>query len=329
MLRISAQVRFVMLLGAAVVVPAASAAAQTGPVAGGDNPFADLGLPEVAVTITEDAFEGVPTELAAGRYVLAVTNTLEAEVATETSGAAFLRVPEGMTAAEFVEMIAAEAGSAATAASPADVSAAPEEEGGSGYPDWYYETEIAGGPYVFPGQTGYTVVDLSAGEWVLWGEDPSVPQAPVVVVVTGEAPADQPAPTADVRIEMSDFTFAFDPQLVAGPHVIELANVGEQPHFIFLAQVPDGTTVDDALALFESFEEPESSVPPSASSAPAGLSFEDLTEALSTGDQSAGVTAWYAVDFAAGTYLAACFVTDPETGMPHAMLGMTQIIVIA
>ena len=37
---------------------------------------------------------------------------------------------------------------------------------------------------------------------------------------------------------------------------------------------------------------------------------------------------WLAVDFAPGTYLAACFITDPETGMPHAMIGMIQVIVI-
>ena len=35
-----------------------------------------MALPEIAVTITETAFEGVPAELAAGRYVLTVTNAL-------------------------------------------------------------------------------------------------------------------------------------------------------------------------------------------------------------------------------------------------------------
>ncbi len=300
---------FVTFLGAAVLVPAAGAAATTVPEAAGDNPFGYLGLPELAITITEDAFEGVPAELAAGRYVLAVTNTLDEEVATETSGFAFLRAPEGTTATEVVELIAA---------------AALEEE--AEYPDWYYETVIAGGPYVFPGATGYALVDLTAGEWILWGEDPTAAQPPVPVIVTGEPPADQPAPTADATIEMSEFAFTFDPPLAAGPQVIEVTNAGEQPHFIYMAKVPEGTTVDEVFATF--FGEPGSSVPPSASSAPGGLSFEDVTEALSTGDQSAGTTVWLAVDFAPGTYLAACFITDPETGMPHAMIGMIQVLVI-
>lgn len=30
------------------------------------------------------------------------------------------------------------------------------------------------------------------------------------------------------------------------------------------------------------------------------------------------------LELTAGAYAAICFITDPETGMPHAMLGMTQ-----
>ena len=233
MVRISAQVKFVTVIVGALLVPAAGAAASTVPDAAGDNPFADLGLAEVAITITEDSLDGVPAELAAGRYVLAVTNTLDEEVATETSGVAFLQAPEGMTAAELVDLIGAEA-ALADSSSPGGA----DENGG--YPDWYYETVVAGGPYVFPGATGYAVVDLTAGEWILWREDPAAPQPPVAVIVTGEPPADQPAPTADVTVEMSEFTFTFDTPLSAGPHVIELTNVGEQPHFIFHGASPRG-----------------------------------------------------------------------------------------
>jgi len=306
----------IVLLGAALAAPRATSAQA------GDNPFADLGLSEIAVTITDDTYEGAPSELEAGRYVLAVTNEVEPEedAFSDTLGAAFLQVPEGMTAADLMAMLSPAA--ATPEAAPDEASPAAEEDGGDQeLPPFYYETGLAGGLYAFPGETAYAVVDLTAGEWILWGESPDASQAPVPVTVTGEPPADPPAPAADVTIEMSDHAFAFDPPLAAGPQVIELANVGEQPHFFLLLGVPEGTTVEDFLALSATFGDP-------AATPPAGLSFEDITEGFNTGDQSAGVTAWYAADIEAGTYVAACFITDPESGAPHAFLGMTQIVVV-
>ena len=76
-------------------------AQDASPASGSGNPFADLGLPEIAVTITETAFEGVPAELAAGRYVLTVTNALEAgagPLGPESSGVNFLRLTDELTA---------------------------------------------------------------------------------------------------------------------------------------------------------------------------------------------------------------------------------------
>ena len=294
----------------------APALAQEATPDGGGSAFADLGLPEIAVTITETAYEGAPAELAAGRYVLTVTNALEpgeGEFGPESTGAAFLQLPEDVTAEDFI----AEFGPPEAA----DAAASPmaEEEEFMLPPPWYYETTLAGGPYALPGETRSAVVELTAGEWVLWAEFPGAPQAPVPVTVTGEAPADQPAVSADVRIEMSEYTFTFPTPLPAGSHVIELANVGEQPHFIGMGRVPEGTTLDDVMALFAMFEDP-------MATPVGGLSFEDITVVLDTADQSAGVTAWYTAALEPGTYLAICFVPDPESGTPHAMLGMTQLV---
>ena len=33
------------------------------------------------------------------------------------------------------------------------------------------------------------VLDLTPGEWIVWGDDPSAPQAPVALTVTGDAGA--------------------------------------------------------------------------------------------------------------------------------------------
>lgn len=309
----------VVLLGTAFMVPASGVAAQATPEGSLDNPFADLGLTQIDITVTDDAFDGVPAELDAGRYVVAFTNETSGE---ESSGGAFLQIPEGMTTDEFLELAAPP--EATPAGDVAVAEASPAAEGGPDEtPPWYYETQIAGGPYANADETTYAVVDLDAGEWVFWAEYPGAPQAPAPIMVSGEMPADLPVPQATVTVEMSEFAFAFSGPVPAGPQVIELVNAGEQPHFIGVGALPPGTTSEDVLALIES----EFSGPPATPMATpvGGLSFEDFEDVFGTGDQSAGVTAWYSVNLEPGTHGAVCFITDPETGLPHVMLGMIEV----
>lgn len=297
-----------------------STAAQATPDSAAANPFADLGLAQLDITATDTSFDGLPSELDAGRYVVGFTNASTSEFQV---GGAFMQVPEGMTTDELIAMAAAPAATPVSdVASPV---ASPVAEGpGDEIPPWYYETQIAGGPYADPGDTTYAVVDLQAGDWVFWAEYPGAPQAPVGITVSGELPADLPVPQADVAIEMSDFAFSFSEPLAAGPQIIELANVGDQPHFIGFGTVPAGATVDEVLAAFEGmFSDPAAS--PMAT--PEGsLTFDDIEEGWGSGDQSGGVTAWYAIDLEPGTHVVVCFVTDPETGLPHVMLGMIEVI---
>src|SRR5690606_15537802 len=143
------------------------------------------------------------------------------------------------------------------------------------------------------------------------------------VVVTGDLPADLPTPVADVTIEMSEFAFGMSGPIAAGPQVIELANAGEQPHFLAVIGVPPGTTVDDILALAQM--ESEAGDVPVAWRAGERLAVGDSVDAFGTGDQSAGVTAWCAIDLAPGAYAAVCFVTDPETGEQPVLRGMVAV----
>lgn len=275
------------------------------------NPFAELGLPGIAVEITDSAIVGAPSELTAGRYVLTVTNATE----EESLGVGFLQPPADMTAAGFVEFAAP---ASPEAAESAPASSAEEE---SLPPPFYYEIPLAGGIYAGAGESASMVLDLTAGEWVLWVEEPGAPQAPALVVVTGEAPADQPEPAADVTITGQDMSFTIEGELVAGPQVIEFVNAGQQPHFVTMLKVPDGTTVDDFLALAATFGDP-------AATPPGTLTFEEITDEFSTADQSSGVTTWATADLESGSYILVCFVPDPETGAPHAMLGMIDVVTV-
>lgn len=307
------------LLGGGLVPVLAQDAA---PASARGNPFADLALPEIAVTITETAFEGVPAELAAGRYVLTVTNALEAgagPLGPASSGVNFLRFTEELTAEAFEAFIAQVAAPDATPQA-ADVAATPAaaDEGALAPPPWLYEVALPGGPYALPGETASAVIDLTVGEWVLWSEFPGSPQAPVQVTVTGDAPADVPAVNADIQIKLVEYAFVVPTPLSAGSQVIEIANVGQEPHFFTMVRVPEGTAADDALAaVIDRYGGP---------AAAGGLRAEDLPIAFVHGTQSAGVTAWYAADLAPGAYVAFCFVPDPVNGIPHVMLGMTQIV---
>jgi hypothetical protein len=136
------------------------------------------------------------------------------------------------------------------------------------------------------------------------------------VTVTGEARVDVPAVNADMQIKMVEYAFVVPTSFPARLQVIELTNVGQEPHFFPMARVQKGTTVDDGLAAFFA-----------RYGDPAGRSsVEDFTIAFVRGTQSAGTTAWHTVDLTPGTYLAVCVIPDPVKGVPHAMYGMTQII---
>jgi hypothetical protein len=139
-------------------------------------------------------------------------------------------------------------------------------------------------------------------------------------------PADLPEPAGDVTIEMSEFAFGFSAPLTAGQHIIALPNVGNQPHFLGIEGVPAGTTLEDVLALAESETAAFMGTPMATPTD--GLTFEDLEPVFGTGDQSAGTTAWYEIELEPGTYVAVCFVTDPDTGLPHIMLGMIEVFEI-
>jgi hypothetical protein len=134
-------------------------------------------------------------------------------------------------------------------------------------------------------------------------------------------PADLVEPETNATLTMDEMTIELtDGELVAGENLIKVDNIGAQPHFIEIMAVPDGTTRDNI----------EAAIAVEMGGTPEGepMDFKATIPAAYIGEQSTGITAWAAVTLQPGTYAAMCFVMDPGTGMPHAMMGMHQVFVV-
>jgi hypothetical protein len=295
-------------------------AAQATPTAD----FASLGYPELKVTITDTGFEGIPDTLTAGRYLLTATAKTSGQASPDQQPptVAFVSpTPAGMSAADFMQALAGPPASASPAAG-ATPAAGGEQGGGEEQqlPLFIYQMKLAGGTLVLPGQTAQVVIDLTAGEWLAWGDDPSSPLKPVVFKVTGDFPADVKDPEADITATLIDFAIQLEGNLTAGKHVIKVQHHGAQPHFLELDKGPDTMTKEMVQAALAG----EMSGTPAAN----GISDNELQPIFYSPTQSIGTTTWHQVDLPAGTYLAACFFPTAGTGVPHAMNGMIDVVKI-
>lgn len=267
-----------------------------------------LGLPELAITQTEDGFAGLPEETEAGRYLVNFTGSAPEAVVT------FVQLPEGIVPDDFAP--------AAPVATPTEDGAPPAP------PEWLYDAYIAGGVGVIaPGQTGQAIVDLLPGEYAAWNEDFEAPFA-VPFTVTGEQPADLPEPDADVSVvertteEGYDFDLTGEP--AAGPATVRVVNGSDQPHHVVFIKSP--VALDEERVMQLLMLDPASGATP-----PPGLpGLEEFTFPLYVPVQSAGSTQWQALTLEPGFYAAVCFVEDPTKGnVPHAFEGMIETFEVA
>lgn len=275
------------------------------------SPLAELGLPELTITAAMDGLHVDQGEIPAGRYLV----SLHVAVDGGPVASGFVRLVEGKTLDDL---------------SLADELVAGTPIMGEGAPPldlaWLYETYIASGPSSL---TPQVVVNLPAGEYGVWQDDPgSVLPAPGLTV-TGDA---DPAaitgvePAALVTLEQQGaggqgFAFAVDGVLQAGPQVVKIVNASDQPHFSSAFQYPDPITVDDLMgaAMFD----PTTGATP----APDMVDFSQLRYVAYVPTQSPGTTTWAVLELAPGQVGVECWLPDPEAaGMPHALEGMVQII---
>lgn len=291
---------FAALASAIAVLPGGAnrALAQADQGTPAPSAFAGLELPELTIAYGPEVLEGVPESIVAGRYLLTVTG--DANVALEHDGGVmFVRLPEGTSMDD------------ALATDPAD-----------GPPSWYYESLLPGGAILPAGEGGSvatTIIDLQPGEWFAAGAQLSRP--PVPLTVTGEMPAGLPEPASNATVTMSDFAIEVTSgALQAGENLIRLENTGVQPHFVAFQRVPDGTAVENIGATLEG----EMTGTPG----PGAVDFADIIPVATSSDLSTNTTMWMTVTFDPGTYVGLCFIPDPGSGMPHAMMGMYAIFTV-
>jgi hypothetical protein len=270
----------------------------------GDNPFAELGLPTLDITVTASGYEGIPASLNAGRYLVTVT-VGEDTAEREDSGVAFIQ-PIGadgnkISGPDFIEYVDQQLARGA----------------GRGF---YYESLLAGGAYAGPGQTVQVVLDLPPGEWVVWSDNPNAPQTPVAFEVSGEMPQNLPDPEASATLTMGEYEIEVtEGDVVPGSQVLRVDNIGIQPHHISGASGPTGLTDADVEALLQA----------DLTGTPATVDFDwtAFSPVFITAPQSTGTSMWVSVaNVPAGALLLVCFFPDQGDRMPHLLHGMYTVL---
>jgi hypothetical protein len=303
--RISLILGMVMALAGTALFPNIGLGAQeASPTA--TSPLSELGYPTLTLSI-DGAGVSVPADVEAGRYHLLLRN--DGTVQSELN---LFGVPNEMTAVE-LEAIVDEANLTGV------------------IPPLFYDMIINGGVFADPGTTGEVVLDLTSGEWLFTFSsfDPATEEVTSfyeVVSVTGELPSlDEPDVAA--VIHLVDFDFVIPDSLSAGPQVWKVHSSG-QPHHLVLAQVPDGVTEAQVVDFLSSayFGAPGSSEA-DATPVESALSFDNYREVSFSGILSSGQVNWLSFDLERGTYAALCFVLSPD-GVPHVLLGMTEIFTV-
>jgi hypothetical protein len=301
-----------ILAGALALLAPLAARAQEGTPAAADL-FAGLGLPELTITYTDNGIQIDQTEIPAGRYHVHFVS----ESDNPDASAGFVRLVEGKTLDDL-----SWADELAVGTPMPEMGPAPETFA------WLYETYVTGGGSV---ASPDVVVDLPAGSYGVWPDDPTGPNRVPGLTVTGDAatPVSGPEPEAAVTIvEVGEggqgFSFGVEGEVKAGAQIVKIVNQSDQPHFAAVGQAPEPLTMDQ-LQAFVMFD------PSSGATPPAGLPDESqITTAGYASAQSPGTTQWVVMNFQPGQAFILCFIPDPLAGgTPHAFEGMVALVPVA
>jgi hypothetical protein len=300
-------------LGSALAQDATPMAPDATPITGAS--LSDLGLPELTITADERGLHVDQAEIPAGRYLVNLDVTVEGGYVA--SG--FVRLGEGQTLDDL------SLGDEMASGTPI------MEQAGAPNIDlsWLYEAYIASGPSSI---TPQVVVDLPAGEYGIWPDDPGSVLAIELLTVTGDAdPAaiTGPEPEAAVTIEQlgtggEGFHFMVEGEFQAGPQVVKIVNNSDQPHFTSAFQYPEEITIEQLMSTMM-FDPTAGDAPP-----PDAIDFSEVVPVAYVATQSSGTTTWAVIDLEPGQVGLECWIPDPLVmNLPHALEGMIQLFDVA
>lgn len=179
-----------------------------------------------------------------------------------------------------------------------------------------------GGPGVYvPGEGGAATVELEAGNYVLICVLPDAEGVPhvahgmmkPVTVEEGDGASPEEPVTADVTMDLQDYSFTLSEEITAGSHTFRVKNSGSEPHEVAVVKLAPGATAQDFIAAFA----PDAPPGPPPGRPIGGLQVIDP-----------GGAGYFSTEFESGaTYALICFHPNDE-GVPHLALGMVQEFVV-
>jgi hypothetical protein len=263
-------------------------AADSTPVAAA--PAAATATPVVTIVASDYAYDA-PDTIAAGMVSLKLVNK-----GRELHHVQVVRLTGGKTFADFA--------AALKALKPTDP------------PPAWAET-VAGPNAPAPGGEQVLTEDLAAGNYALICFIPSPDHVPHFAkgmlrgLIVRPSTATAVAPTADVKVTMSDYAWDVTPSITAGKHIIQLENTAVQPHEMFIVRLEKGKTPLEVAKWAEAPTGPPPGVPMGGAS---GL--------------SKGAVAYIPVDLAPGEYAFICFLPDMKDGKAHYVHGMLKAFTV-
>lgn len=263
------------------------------------------GFPTATVRLTDDAILA-PSEIAAGPTVMIVENE------EDGPGHAFVfRVPDDITDAELARSLS----------------------GGTiieSTPDWFWTADFLGNAdRATTERPAVALVGMEPGRYVVG--DPYRPTTEFAHFnVPGPALSEEKLPDADLSIELFEMSFSLPDELESGSQLWEVENTGAMLHEIAIFPVPESATpeqVQEAISAELSAE--FGGDPAEARATIDALGGEwigwssDLVAGVGVLSPQAATLAQ--IDLASGMYGAVCYIPEPNSGMPHLMLGMTKV----
>lgn len=244
-------------------------------------------LPEIEMDAADYSYTA-PAKVDAGWVRVTLTNS-----GMEPHHVQFLRLNDGVTAAQFEEALSRAVGPALAMTS-----------------------EVGGVGAVYPGGTASAVINLPAGEYVILCFIPSPSDGighhakgmiKSLTVKAGDTIAAEPK--SDLSIRLKDYSFEMPTSLAAGKLTVKVTNDGPESHEFNVMKLEEGKTAQDVLAFLNG----EAGGPPPF--APVG----------GMNGLSVGFTGYAELELAPGAYVAICNIHSPIVeGHSHFMLGMIK-----